>query len=101
MAPHHRFYRPMPLDFKILELLPEKGMIGGVHWQGRRVKDVRKQILEDEEITDPTIVPTSLVQSRLRSMHVAELVENFPAAGNNADDLGPDEGRHRAHGKAG
>jgi hypothetical protein len=75
----------MPLDFELLERLPEKGTIGGIHWKGRRVKDLRLEIIEAADLEDPNILPTSLVQARLRSMHVAGFVENFPGSvGNNA-----------------
>jgi len=70
----------MPLDFEILKRLPEKGVIGGIHWQGRRVKDLREEIIRETGLDDPSILPTSLIQARLRSMHVAGYVENFPAS---------------------
>jgi DNA-binding PadR family transcriptional regulator len=40
-------FQPWPLDLKILEILPEEGLIGGVHPRGRRVKDVREEILDE------------------------------------------------------
>ncbi len=66
------YYSPWPIDFRILEKLPEVGTIGGVHWKGRRTKDLPSDIgLEG--------VTSELVASRLRSMHAGGIVKNFPA----------------------
>ena len=75
---HNKHYRPSPLDFTLLELMPDKGMIGGIHWKGRRAKDLREEILDNAngELT-PDMLKTSEIQSRLRSMHVEGLIENF------------------------
>jgi hypothetical protein len=73
-------YRPTPVDFLILELLPEKGMIGGLHWKGRRARDVRTEIIETQGV-DASLLTTATIQSRLRSMTVANIVESFPGVG--------------------
>jgi hypothetical protein len=68
------YYEPTPLDFKVLEVLPDDGMIGGLRWTGRRARDVRSQINEGlPEGIDP--VSISELQSRLRAMHVKGLVK--------------------------
>jgi hypothetical protein len=73
------YYRPMPLDFAILGLLPDKGIIGGVHWAGVPARHVVRDINADL----PAPVGTPEVTSRLRSMKVGGLVEDFPAVGPN------------------
>jgi hypothetical protein len=70
---HTNLYEPTPLDFLLLELLPEQGMIGGVHWKGRRVVDLRNELGDG--------VTTGNVQGRLRSMHVAGLVDRHVSVG--------------------
>jgi exosome complex RNA-binding protein Csl4 len=76
------YYRPMPLDFTILDLLPDRGMIGGVHWRGKRVKDVREQIVNqsDGELTKADL-PTTAIAARMRSMTLEGFVENFTTVG--------------------
>jgi len=74
-------YMPLPLDFRLLELLPEKGMIGGVHWKGRRIKDLLAEMVDSEpELAQ--YLKSSTLMARMRSMHVAGYVEPFGAAGN-------------------
>jgi hypothetical protein len=70
------YYAPMPIDFTLLEKLPEKGTIGGVHWKGRRIRDLVPEIGIDG-------VDSNFVSARLRSMASAKepLVAQFPAAG--------------------
>jgi hypothetical protein len=74
------YYRPLPVDFLILETLPAKGMIGGLRWAGRRAKDLRTEIL-DGLPEDERDLPMSFLQSRLRAMHVAGLIEGFGGSG--------------------
>jgi hypothetical protein len=69
------FYSPTPVDFILLDKLPEVGMIGGVHWKGRRAKDLREEIIEGG--VEATLVPMSFIGARLRSMGVAGLVQNY------------------------
>jgi hypothetical protein len=79
---HRPEFRPLPLDFTLLELMPEKGMIGGVHWRGRRGADLRQEVIEQANgELNPGELPTSLVMARIRSMHTFGLVESFSAAG--------------------
>lgn len=39
-------FEPTPMDFRILELLPPEGMIGGVHWRGRIAADIAEEIMD-------------------------------------------------------
>lgn len=73
-------FRPTPLDFLILEALPEKAILGGVHWAGRPVKHVVADINESTPIGAP-LVTSSMAQSRVRSMKVAGYVSDFPSHG--------------------
>jgi len=69
-------YLPVPLDFRLLELLPEKGMIGGIHWKGRRTKDMLSELIEgDQDLA--SVLTSPMLMARLRSMHVAGYVEPF------------------------
>lgn len=68
------FYEPYPVDFKILRLLPEVGTIGGVHWKGRRARDVVAEL-------DMEGVNVQLVGDRLRSMGTGGYVKGFPSKG--------------------
>lgn len=74
------YYKPLPLDFELLERMPEKGMIGGLHWRGRRARDIRADMLEAHPDLQE-LLTVSMVQSRLRSMNVAGYVENFASIG--------------------
>lgn len=69
-------FEAWPLDFVILEKIPEKGMIGGVHWRGRQVKDLAEEVKDDVGST----VSTGSLASRLRAMKVAGFVQDFPAS---------------------
>jgi hypothetical protein len=81
-------YRPAPIDFRILDKLPDRGLIGGIRWRGRRVKDIREEIIAelraelgsqaDEVLGDLTM---NFFMARVRSMHVAGLVENYGGTG--------------------
>ena len=72
------YYEPMPVDFSILALLPERGIIGGVHWAGVPVRHVTRDVNAE---ADGATLPGSAVMARLRSMKVAGYVEDFPAVG--------------------
>lgn len=74
------YYNATPLDFLMLEAMPEKGILGGVHWAGRPVKHIRQSINEalHEGVEE---VGTSTIHSRMRSMKVAGLVEDFQSHG--------------------
>jgi hypothetical protein len=76
------YYRAMPIDQLILDLLPEEGTVGGIHWRGVRVKDVltglREQAPDD---ASKKLITSTLVQSRLRSMAAANMVANYPTVG--------------------
>lgn len=71
------YYRPQPIDFVLLEKMPQVGTIGGLHWKGRRVADLRQELLD--EGADAELVTMELVGARIRSMHVEGLVRNFSA----------------------
>lgn len=69
-----------PLDFLIVERLPDKGILGGVHWAGRPLKHVRDEInagLPD----DAPSVTTATIQSRTRVLKLHGYVEDFPSHG--------------------
>jgi hypothetical protein len=72
MAKQGENYAPWPLDYKLLSMIPEIGTIGGVHWKGRRVKDLTAE-LNAEGIE----VNGNLVSARMRSMSAAGLVKQF------------------------
>jgi hypothetical protein len=82
MMPHrnketNKFYMPIPLDFLILAKLPEKGMLGGIHWKGRRLKDVYEEIVTKDLNGDKTVLKPTEIMARSRSMHVAGYLEPF------------------------
>src|SRR4051812_24039480 len=81
-------YRPQPVDFQLLELLPDKGMIGGVHWRGRQARDIRQEILDHSngELT-PDMLTIGFVQGRLRAMTVAGYVESFGGSGTGGKNI--------------
>jgi hypothetical protein len=81
------YYRPVPLDFAILEALPDKGMIGGIHWKGLMAKHVRQAILDAIPELDGTDLKPTTVASRLRSMNVEGLVEPFAAIGSSGTQI--------------
>jgi hypothetical protein len=66
------------VDFLLLEKLPDKGMLGGIHWNGRRVKDLVDEI--NESLNNGLKVTSSFVQARLRAMHVAGYVSKHPGS---------------------
>lgn len=67
----------MPIDFLLLEGMPEQGTIGGVHWKGRRVADLTVEITE---ATDTTMT-SGFVQGRMRAMKLYGFVADYPATG--------------------
>lgn len=71
------YYRPIPIDFLILDVLPDKGQLGGVHWKGRRVKDVYAEILETQNGVTKDLLKQTAVTARIRSMSHAGYVESF------------------------
>jgi hypothetical protein len=77
-------YMPTPLDFRLLEMMPAKGMIGGVHWKGRRVKDLLDELIDGEPELAQYLTSSSLM-ARMRSMHVAGFVEPFRGTGNQSN----------------
>lgn len=67
-------YEPWPMDLAVLPLLPPEGaMLGGIHHEGRRVKDLAAQLGEH--------ATSAQVQSRLRLMKVHGYVVDKPATG--------------------
>lgn len=75
------YYQPLPVDFLILEALPAKGILGGVHWAGRPVKHVLQDIHDGMPAEAREHVGTSTLMARLRSMKVAGHVEDFASVG--------------------
>lgn len=78
MGTNHASYEPWPLDTKLLDLLPDAGTIGGVHYKGRRARDLLKEITEE---IGTGIVTIGQVQSRLRVLRQQKLADKFPASG--------------------
>jgi hypothetical protein len=76
------YYEPLPVDFELLTRMPDQGTIGGVHWKGKHVKDLRGEILDaaNGDLT-PDMLTADMVSARMRSMLVAGLVQNYPAMG--------------------
>lgn len=70
-------YVPWPLDFAILEHMPEKALIGGVHWQGISVKNLSRAVSNTAGIQ----VTSSQVNSRVRALREDGDVEMFSATG--------------------
>lgn len=90
-----QFYSPVPLDFVVLDLLPEKAIIGGVHWAGVPVR----HLVRDVNATMPqgaAALGESTVSARLRSMKVAGYVEDFKATGGRIWARTPDGSVHLA-----
>lgn len=79
MTTNH-YYEPTPLDFVLLELMPEKGMIGGIHWKGRRAADMLTDIIEGTPELKGMLTMNQ-TQARLRSMSVAGHTESFKTIG--------------------
>jgi hypothetical protein len=76
----NRYYQPTPLDFQMLEAMPPKGILGGVHWAGRPARHLQEDI--NDALPDGVKpLGTSTIQARLRSMKVAGYVEDFQAHG--------------------
>jgi hypothetical protein len=73
------YYDPIPVDFLILAKLPDAGMIGGVHWKGRLVRDIWDEIVKNDLNGDRALVASSTVTARLRSMESANLVGSYRA----------------------
>jgi hypothetical protein len=73
-----RQYRPWPLDEKLLKMLPDEGIIGGVHYRGRQAKHIKQEI--DAEI-GPGIVTMGQVQARMRELRFQGFAESFAASG--------------------
>lgn len=77
--PGTNYYSPTPLDFLILEAIPEKGILGGVHWAGRPSRHIQEDL--NEHLGADTRVGASTIMARLRSMKVAGYVEDFASHG--------------------
>jgi hypothetical protein len=73
-----KYFHPQPIDFALLDMMPSKGMIGGIHWKGRRVTDMRQQLLDDGVPAE--LIKATFIAGRVRSMHVEGLVESFGGA---------------------
>lgn len=68
------YYQPLPVDFAILETLPDVGTIGGIHWRGRRAVDIADQLNLDG-------FDSLNVGDRLRSMSAGKVIRSFPGGG--------------------
>lgn len=71
-------YVPWPLDTRLLELMPDQGLIGGVHHAGRTVRGMVKQINDDAQ---QVVVTSAQAQSRARILRELGLAEHYPASG--------------------
>lgn len=85
MSKKGNYYEPWPVDFALLELMPNEGLIAGVHWRGRQVKDMvgelNDQLTPDDLRNGAEPFTTPGIQARLRSMAVVGLVTNHPGSG--------------------
>lgn len=72
-------YEPWPLDFRLLELMPNVGLVAGVHNAGRSAVALRDAI---NEVAGEDVVTSSQVSARLRVMRMAGLCDSAPATGN-------------------
>lgn len=72
-------YEPVPLDFVVLDKLPDVGLVGGIHWRGRQVKDLVVEVNEGlaEQSAAAPKVQSSEVQARVRELKKAGLVKDF------------------------
>lgn len=75
-----RKYEPMPLDFLILEVMPEQGMIGGVHWKGKRVADIASEINERSNGSGVKTKGT-MIDGRMRSLKHFGYTKDFASYG--------------------
>lgn len=71
-------YVPWPLDIRVLELLPDEGLIGGVHHAGRKASAIRNEI---NEVAGENIVTSGQVSGRMRTMEMLGMVVSNPATG--------------------
>lgn len=69
------YYVPQPVDFLLLDKMPEEGMVGGIHWKGKQAKQLRQDLIDDG--IDAELIPMTFIAARLRSMNVAGLVETY------------------------
>lgn len=67
-----RYYQAQPMDYAILELLPEENTMLGYHYLGMQVKDVAAKLGH----------PSNEIQARMRSMAVAGIVVHRPLSSN-------------------
>jgi hypothetical protein len=72
-----RRYAPVPVDFILLDLLPDKGIVGGVHWRGIKVADLRINLKEEHDIE----LHGEGVSARLRTLEHHGFVTQFPGGG--------------------
>src|SRR5262245_5794242 len=80
------YYRALPLDFALLELLPDDGLVAGVHWRGRRARHLADEINDRLAGVDDLEPFTAVqIQARLRSMHVVGHVVNHPSGQSSLD----------------
>jgi hypothetical protein len=70
-------FRATPLDFLLLEKIPEKGIIGGVHWAGRPVRHLVQEINHEGDVR----VTSPMLNSRMRSMKMRGFVVDFQSHG--------------------
>lgn len=71
-------YKPWPLDIRLLELLPDQGLIGGVHHAGRTAHAMMDEI---NQAAGQALVTGTQIGTRLRVMREIGLTQNFPATG--------------------
>jgi hypothetical protein len=73
-----RVYSPWPLDSKLLQMMPDEGIIGGVHYRGRLAKHIKQEL--DNEV-GAGLVTMGQVQARLRELRFQGFAESFAASG--------------------
>lgn len=76
-------FEPSPMDFRILELLPEEGLIGGVHWRGRFALDIANDIMESIPNEDKQYVTINglTVGNALTHLEKEGLTKQYPGRG--------------------
>lgn len=70
-------YEYWPLDFVLLEMLPDKGLLGGLHWKGRLTRDLAREI--NNSVEEGPRMTSNGVGKRLRVLKAFGVVEDFPS----------------------
>lgn len=75
-------YEPWPIDFAILDVLPDQGLIGGLHNKGKSVKAFVAEMNKKTGLAGTENAATSTgVSARCRVLREVGYAETFPATG--------------------